>query len=1038
MSSTPQGTPRVSVVLPTYNHRHFLPRAIGSLLAQSYRDFELIVVNDGSSDGTREFLDGLTDPRLVIVHQENGRLPKALNAGFARARGELFTWVSADNYCAPMFLAALVAALDGEPDAGFAYSAFAWIDAQDRITGIHRGQEVTYRSLLKQNPGLASFLYRRRCAEAVGQYDPALDGAEDWDMWLRIAERFPSVYVPEVLYYYRLHDDSMTVRVRDRVMQASRQVVINALDRRDHQLDMHELYPALPACRDRETAEFYACLDFGTSLLQSPFAPVELAIPFLEQACSMRPDPVAQAHLALASGRAGRWPEVQRLLPGLRAASHPALRQFAETMQALAQQQQRDGFLRLPAFALDRTGVELFEREAARARVVSFSLPGGEPSSEVPTLPLAVLPAASEPSRPQTTSPPERRTPVAPPYTKAPPAAATPLVSVIVPTHNRPATLRVALESILAQTLQDFEIVVVNDAGDDVAALVTSLDPHGRISYVRHGVNRGLAAARNSGLGVARGKYVAYLDDDDRFYPEHLTTLVTALEQGPHRVAYTDALRVMQVKQGDDYTVVGRDLPYSLDFDRDQLLVHNCFPVLCVMHARDCLDAVGGFDESMTTHEDWELWVRLSARFPFAHLKTITCEFSHRVDGSSMTSSLRPDYLRTAEIIYARTEPEVAGKPQVAAARASFIGGLRASVQAPAAQAPPVSSSTSSGRFDCSIVIPVWNRADLTEQCLVKLGEVTDGVTFEVIIVDNGSTDRTPELLAQLSGDVQVIRNVENRGFAAACNQGARAARGRYVVFLNNDTLPLAGWLTPLVEELDRHPEVSVAGSKLLFADGTVQHAGVVFTREVPLGYHVFYRDDPAQPRVNRRRELNCVTGACMIVRPEVFRSLGGFDEGYRNGFEDVDFCVQVRQQGGKIVYQPRSVLYHLESQTPGRKTHDEANWQRFFARWGDLWWALGDEDAVLVPEGVAVRTIPQPGGGEARVTTPIDDPAERGRWELVARAQQSLRDGDADGLARALARRDEWPADPSVQRWADALLRRFDRGHASGPAARS
>ena len=126
---------------------------------------------------------------------------------------------------------------------------------------------------MKQNPGIAAFLYRRACQEAVGAYDPTLEGAEDWDMWLRIVERYPTtVYVPEVLYYYRLHGDSMTVKQRERVATASRQVVQHAIARRG-QLDIEELFPTLGACRDRGEAELHACAEFGTALLQSPWAP---------------------------------------------------------------------------------------------------------------------------------------------------------------------------------------------------------------------------------------------------------------------------------------------------------------------------------------------------------------------------------------------------------------------------------------------------------------------------------------------------------------------------------------------------------------------------------------------------------------------------------------------------------------------------------------------------------------------------------------------------------------------------------------------
>ncbi len=1041
-STTPRTGPRVSVVLPVYNHRALLPAAIASVLAQTYGDFELIIVNDGSTDGTRQYLDALTDPRIVVVHQDNQRLPGALNAGFARARGELLTWTSADNACAPMFLEALVGALDRYPEAGFAYSAFAWIDAHDRITGIHRDQEVSVRALLKQNPGIAAFLYRRACQEAVGVYDPALEGAEDWDMWLRIVERYPAVYVPEILYYYRLHDDSMTATKRERIAQASRAVVTNALARRGGRLDMHELFPALPDCRDRAAAEFYACLDFGTSLLQSPWAPADLAVSFLDAACSIQHEAIALANFAIACGRSGRWDDMRRCLEPLRATPRADLRRLVLALETAARHGRADAVATINPSTIDRTGVELFERERERRRVFSLTEQRAATASpERPRSPAAAADTRAPRARDRVLPAPAPPAPVpaGPAVGGASPSGSTggprtPMVSVIVPTLDRPDTLRQALESILQQTYRDFEIIVVNDGGRDVSDIVQALDTERRISYVRHPVNRNLAAARNSGIGVARGKYLAYLDDDDRFYPEHLETLVAFLEQGGFRAAYTDALRITQTKRGDRYTTVARDRPYSNDFDRDHLLVLNAFPVLCMMHDRACLEAVGGFDEALTSHEDWDLWVRMSAQFPFRHLPTITAEFTHRVDGSSMTSGMRPDFLRTAELVYEKSAADVAGRPHLLQAREQFLRALRAQVGAPAPArpaahlAPAADARPGAGRpdgFACSIIIPLFNRAELTEQCLVNLAEVTQGVSYEVVLVDNASTDATSTLLGSLGGDVQVIRNDVNRGFAAACNQGARAAHGRHLVFLNNDTIPLQGWLEPLLAELDADPRAAVVGSKLLFADGTVQHAGVAFTRDLPIPYHLFYRADASLPLVNRRRELQCVTAACMAVRRATFEAVGGFDEGFVNGYEDVDFCLQVRQRGEKVVYQPQSTLYHLESQTPGRKEHDEANGHRLLERWGRRWRHIGDEDVVLVPEGVAARTTEQ----NAKVLVPIKDAAERRRWDAVRRLQRALLDDDAAGARRILAADTEWPDDSGVRRWLERAR------HELGPA---
>src|SRR5262249_39071833 len=150
------------------------------------------------------------------------------------------------------------------------------------------------------------------------------------------------------------------------------------------------------------------------------------------------------------------------------------------------------------------------------------------------------------------------------------------------------------------------------------------------------------------------------------------------------------------------------------------------------------------------------------------------------------------------------------------------------------------------------------------------------------------------ELLGALGATIRVISNAENAGFARACNQGAAIAQAPYLVFLNNDTIPLRGWLEALVDEVERRPEVAIVGSKLLYADGTLQHAGVSFPRVVYGPYHVYRGLPGTLPAACRRRELRAVTAACMLVRHTVFATRGGFDEGYRNGFEDVDLCLSV------------------------------------------------------------------------------------------------------------------------------------------------
>lgn len=239
-----------------------------------------------------------------------------------------------------------------------------------------------------------------------------------------------------------------------------------------------------------------------------------------------------------------------------------------------------------------------------------------------------------------------------------------------------------------------------------------------------------------------------------------------------------------------------------------------------------------------------------------------------------------------------------------------------------------------------SIVIPLHGRVDLTERCLVRLIEHTDESQYELVIVDNASPDDTPALLDRLEGDLVVVRNEENLGFARACNQGAEAASGRHLVFLNNDTEPGPRWLEPLLDALDAG-EADVVGSRLLFPDGTVQHAGIEMVRggdaaEPIVPRHVPPSGVPADDRLaTRRRAVAAVTGACLAVSRELFWDLGGFSERYWNGHEDVDLCCRVRWLGGTVLYEPASTLVHHESQSgPERYRRHAENRALFQRRW--------------------------------------------------------------------------------------------------------
>jgi GT2 family glycosyltransferase len=260
-------------------------------------------------------------------------------------------------------------------------------------------------------------------------------------------------------------------------------------------------------------------------------------------------------------------------------------------------------------------------------------------------------------------------------------------------------------------------------------------------------------------------------------------------------------------------------------------------------------------------------------------------------------------------------------------------------------------------RKKVSIIIPVYNQMEFTEKCIELLYENTpEESSFEAIVVDNASSDGTREYLEsqQEDGRLRALFNEENLGFARACNQGAGAARGEYLLFLNNDTETLPGWLEPLVEILDNDPAVAAVGSKLLFPDGKIQHAGVVMARLVKeenllSPFHVFYNEDADHPPANMPHVYQAVTAACVLIRRSSFEEVGGFDEGYWNGFEDVDLCFKFHERGWLVVYEPRSVVVHYEGQSgPDRNSRTAGNLQRLHEKWvGKV-----EVDVVVEPDG--------------------------------------------------------------------------------------
>ncbi|HSW56701.1 MAG TPA: glycosyltransferase [Ignavibacteriaceae bacterium] len=224
-------------------------------------------------------------------------------------------------------------------------------------------------------------------------------------------------------------------------------------------------------------------------------------------------------------------------------------------------------------------------------------------------------------------------------------------VSVIIPTFNRPDFLDDALKSLTTQSFKNFEVIVVNNGEMQISDLVEKYKEKIDVKLYESDIKSSVSHAKNVGLKNSSGKYIAYLDDDDWYHPEHLNTLYSCLENSGTLFAYTDAFVELQNKRNDNYVTVKKFIEYSKDFDRNLLLIKDYIFTPCVMHHRRCFEVVGYFDEHLTTDEDMDLWIRMSRIYEFEHIKKATCSVRRTSDSSALTKNWKRMY-ENAKYLY--------------------------------------------------------------------------------------------------------------------------------------------------------------------------------------------------------------------------------------------------------------------------------------------------------------------------------------------------------------------------------------------------
>ena len=512
-----------------------------------------------------------------------------------------------------------------------------------------------------------------------------------------------------------------------------------------------------------------------------------------------------------------------------------------------------------------------------------------------------------------------------------------PKISIVVPLYNTPLNfLEELLDSVVNQTYRNWELCCV-DAGQDTAVgqhvqARAKADP--RIRYQKLTENEGIAGNTNHGFELATGDYIALLDHDDILHPCALWYTAQAIvEQGADFV-YTDEATF----EGKVENVVLYH--FKPDFMLDNLRSNNYICHLTTFSKVLMEQAGGGERAEYNGSQDYDLFLRLTEKAQkIAHIPHALYYWRSSPNSTASDISAKT-YCIDAGIAALKAHYARCG---VAVDDVTLIPGTPGYYKTDYTMAHP-------GRV--SILIPTCDHIRDLETCVESIYARTTYPDFEILLIENNSkeeqTFRSYERMQKEHPDTLKVLTWQGKGFnySALNNFGAQYATGEYLLLLNNDTEVITpGWLEEMVMYAQQK-RVGCVGAKLLYPDDTIQHAGVGFGIGGVAGHlHKYFpaTSDGYMGRLNYVQDVYGDTAACLLIRKEIYDEVHGLDESYAVAFNDVDFCVRVREAGYTNVFTPFAQLYHYESKSRGMEDNPEKQKRfqgevlRFQARWGDL-----------------------------------------------------------------------------------------------------
>jgi GT2 family glycosyltransferase len=473
--------------------------------------------------------------------------------------------------------------------------------------------------------------------------------------------------------------------------------------------------------------------------------------------------------------------------------------------------------------------------------------------------------------------------------------------------------IETAVASVLAQSYEKWQLCICCDGPvdtwlDDWLRTRVSKDSRVRVAFAAE--RRGIASALNGAGSLADAEYVTFLDQDDMLASTALRFFAEALQEQAFDVLYSDE---------DWMDAVGRRIRPNFKPDWSPELLAGCMYFGHLFAARrELVSQVGWFRHGFEGAQDYDLALRLGGRgATIKHVPRVLYHWRMHEGSTAATAGAKPH--------------------AHASGRRALEEALRSSGSQNQVKDGPAPHTYiidwEPARKAVSVVV-CSRSAGLLERCLEALRRTTVGIDLQTIVVEHQSVE-TREVAGRFGCMVLPYGRVFN--FADMNNTGAAEARHDTLLFLNDDvTAQRPGWLEPLLGLIER-PEIAIAGAKLVYPSGAIQHAGIALGIGEGTGH--IGRGQFASDLwrwLNLRRNVSAVTGACMAIRREVFVALNGFDTNFAVNYNDVDLCLRARAAGYEVVYEPAATLRHDECATRGSGTRIEER-ELFWERWGEL-----------------------------------------------------------------------------------------------------